>query len=67
MIHIQFHADLDPLMSLTEAHKAMVAAENRILEAFPAADIIIHPDPSGRAEAHGGAFGETAHGEEFSR
>jgi divalent metal cation (Fe/Co/Zn/Cd) transporter len=39
----------------------MVEAEKRILEAFPAADIIIHPDPRGRAEPHGGAFAETAH------
>ncbi len=44
------------------AHEAMVAAEKRVLEAFPAADIIIHPDPHGRAEAHGGTFGETEHG-----
>jgi len=37
----------------------VVAAERRVLEAFPAADIIIHPDPRGRAEPHGGAFAET--------
>ncbi len=36
----------------------MVAAERRVLEAFPAADIIIHPDPQDRAEPHGGAFAE---------
>jgi ferrous-iron efflux pump FieF len=36
----------------------MVAAENRVLEAFPTADILIHPDPRGAAEPHGGAFGE---------
>ena len=67
VIHIQLHADLDPAISLTEAHKAMIDAENRILAAFPAADIIIHPDPSGRAEAHGGAFAELAHDREPSR
>jgi hypothetical protein len=39
----------------------MVAAEKRVLDAFPAADIIIHPDPRGRAEPHGGAFGERAY------
>lgn len=59
VIHIQLHADLDPDLSLIEAHKAVVEAENRLLEAFPAADIIIHPDPRGKAEPHGGAFGET--------
>jgi hypothetical protein len=31
-----------------------------VLAAFPAADILIHPDPSGQAEPHGGAFAETA-------
>jgi cation diffusion facilitator family transporter len=59
-IHMQMHADLDPSLSLVEAHNVMVAAENRVLAAFPAADILIHPDPSGQAEPHGGAFAETA-------
>jgi cation diffusion facilitator family transporter len=57
-IHIQMHADLDPEMSLEAAHKVVVAAERRVLKAFPDADILIHPDPRGRAEPHGGAFGE---------
>ncbi|MCF8503737.1 MAG: cation diffusion facilitator family transporter [Caulobacter sp.] len=60
-IHIQMHADLDPDSTLAAAHDAVVAAENRVLAAFPAADIIIHPDPHGRAEPHGGAFGEAEH------
>ncbi len=59
-IHIQMHAELDPALSLVEAHRVMVAAERRVLMAFPAADIIIHPDPRGAAEPHGGAFPETA-------
>jgi ferrous-iron efflux pump FieF len=59
VIHIQMHADLDPTLSLEVAHAVVVAAERRVLEAFPAADIIIHPDPRGRAEPHGGAFAET--------
>ena len=66
VIHIQMHCDLDPAMTLIEAHEAMVAAEKRLLDAFPAADIIIHPDPRGRAESHGGAFAEH-HVEEPSR
>ena len=60
-IHIQMHADFDPGLSLTETHDAMVAGEKRVLAEFPAADIIIHPDPRGRAEPHGGAFAETTH------
>ncbi len=52
-IHIQLHADLDPNMTLIAAHDAIVAAEKRLTAAFPSADIIIHPDPRGRAEPHG--------------
>jgi ferrous-iron efflux pump FieF len=57
-IHIQMHVDMDPALSLEVAHQAIVAAETRLLAAFPSADIIIHPDPRGRAEPHGGAFAE---------
>ncbi|MDE2355274.1 MAG: cation transporter [Alphaproteobacteria bacterium] len=55
--HIQFHATLDPGLSLEAAHRIMIAAETRILKAFPAADILIHPDPRGRAEPHPGVLG----------
>ncbi len=52
-VHIQFHADLDPALTLDQAHIIVVAAEERIRAAYPAADIIIHPDPRGKAEPHG--------------
>lgn len=58
-VHIQMHVDLDPDLTLEAAHQRVVAAENRLLEAFPSADILIHADPRGRAEPHGGAFAET--------
>src|SRR5579863_1688862 len=58
VVHMQMHADLDPDLSLETAHAVVVAAERRVLAAFPAADIIIHPDPRGAAEPHGGAFPE---------
>ena len=61
VVHMQMHADMDPEISLVEAHQAMIAAERRLLDAFPSADIIIHPDPRGRAEPHGGAFAEHEH------
>ena len=57
-VHIHLHADLDPGLSLQQAHEIVVEAERRVLAAFPAADILIHPDPRGRAEPHGGAFAE---------
>lgn len=58
-IHIQMHADLDPALTLDEAHRIMVAAEKRLLAVFPSADILIHPDPGALAEPHGGAFPES--------
>ncbi|MBC7169100.1 cation diffusion facilitator family transporter [Phenylobacterium sp.] len=58
-VHIQMHMELDPDLTLEAAHRVIVEAERRLLTAFPAADILIHADPRGRAEPHGGAFGET--------
>jgi cation diffusion facilitator family transporter len=66
-VHIQMHADLDPSLSLVEAHEVMVAAEKRVLAEFPAADILIHPDPRGRAEPHGGPFPENHQPESDAR
>ena len=61
-VHVQFHAELPPHLSLIEAHEIMVAAERAIHEEFPAADILIHPDPRGEAEPHGSAmFAEADH------
>ncbi|MET0274690.1 MAG: cation diffusion facilitator family transporter [Phenylobacterium sp.] len=59
-VHIQMHVDLDPDLTLEAAHEVIVAAEKRLLAAFPQADILIHADPRGRAEPHGGAFAEHA-------
>jgi len=61
LVHIQFHADLNPELTLEAAHKILVAAEKRLLDAYPAADILIHPDPKGRAEPHGSDFFRTEH------
>lgn len=63
-VHIQMHAAVPGHLSLEEAHRIVVDAERRVLEMFPAADILIHADPHGRAEPHGGAFAEAgdAHG-----
>lgn len=58
-VHIQMHVDLDPELTLEAAHQAIVAAEKRVLEVFPSADILMHADPRGRAEPHGGAFAES--------
>ncbi len=52
-VHMQFHLDLDPDMPLVEAHKIVVEVERRLLQIWPAADILVHPDPKGKAEPHG--------------
>ena len=57
-VHIQMHCALPADLTLEQAHHLLIRAERRVLEAFPAADILIHADPHGRAEAHGGAFKE---------
>ena len=57
-IHMQMHVDIDPALTLEAAHRLIVEAETRILAEFPHADILIHADPRGRAEPHGGAFAE---------
>jgi divalent metal cation (Fe/Co/Zn/Cd) transporter len=57
-VHVQAHMDFDAETPLALAHTLMVEAEARVLEAFPTADILIHPDPRGVAEPHAGAFGE---------
>jgi cation diffusion facilitator family transporter len=57
-LHMQMHLELDPKLTLEAAHTVIVAAEARVLAHFPSADILIHADPRGRAEPHGGVFGE---------
>lgn len=52
VMSIQMHVDLEPSLTLEQAHDIVVGAEQRLLEAFPRADILIHPDPRGRAESH---------------
>jgi ferrous-iron efflux pump FieF len=57
-VHVQAHMDFDADIPLVLAHTLMVEAEARVLEAFPTADILLHPDPRGVAEPHAGAFSE---------
>ena len=55
-LHIQAHVDLDPSLTLLQAHEILTVAEQRVLAVYPAADIILHPDPHGLAEDHGEEF-----------
>jgi ferrous-iron efflux pump FieF len=47
---IQLHLDLPPDMTLAQAHVISDAVEQRIAEAFPGAEVLIHQDPEGVEE-----------------
>lgn len=47
---IQFHLELDPKMTLKEAHVIAIEVENQILDKIPNAEIIVHQDPDGVEE-----------------
>lgn len=55
---IQMHVDLDPNLTLEAAHAIVVEAETRVLNRYPAADLLIHADPRGVARPHGGVHAE---------
>lgn len=44
---IQFHLELDPEITLREAHRISDEIEAKLLSVFPGAQIIIHQDPLG--------------------
>lgn len=52
-IHIQMRLDLDETLTLSEAHSVVIAAEKRMMGAYKAADILIHPHPVGCDHTHG--------------
>ncbi len=47
---LQLHVEMEPTMTLADAHEASDAIEAELLKAFPGAEILIHLDPYG-AEA----------------
>jgi len=52
-LHVQMRLDLDENLSLSDSHDIILAAEARLMAAFPAADILIHPHPAGCQHNHG--------------
>lgn len=46
-LFIQFHIEMDPALSLVQAHDVSDEVEGALLKAFPRAEIIIHQDPQG--------------------
>ena len=49
----QFHAWVDPAMTIAEAHMVVEAAEDALHAAFPGAEVLIHLDPEGRIDRAG--------------
>jgi len=45
--------DMDENLSLSEAHDIIIQAEKRLMADFQAADILIHPHPTGCGHTHG--------------
>ncbi|MFZ4125208.1 MAG: cation diffusion facilitator family transporter [Rickettsiales bacterium] len=42
---MQMHIDIDASLSFKEAHDIVDRLENKLMETFPGAEVIIHPDP----------------------
>ncbi|MBA2918945.1 cation diffusion facilitator family transporter [Sphingomonas sp. MAH-20] len=49
----QFHAWVDPQMTIAEAHDIVEAAEHALQSAFPGAEVLIHLDPEGQIDRAG--------------
>lgn len=47
---VQFHVELDPKLSLREAHTICEAVDREVRELYPAAEVLIHADPYGLPE-----------------
>ena len=56
---VQFHAVVDPQMTVAHAHGVMDDLEARILAAFPDAEVLIHLDPDGRTAQGAAGSGST--------
>jgi len=47
---IQFHVEMDPLITLAEAHRISDEVEDLIRKAFPDSEVFIHQDPAGHED-----------------
>ena len=50
---VQFHASVDPHMTVVEAHRVMDEIEARLEAEFPGVEVLIHPDPAGLQREEG--------------
>lgn len=47
---VQFHVDVDPKLTVAQAHRIMDEVEARLAKEFPGVEILIHPDPEGQVD-----------------
>lgn len=50
---VQFHASVDPDLTVAEAHRVMDEIESRLEAEFPGVEVLIHPDPAGLQREQG--------------
>ena len=50
---VQFHASVDPHLTVAEAHELMDQIEARLEAEFPGVEVLIHPDPAGLQREEG--------------
>jgi ferrous-iron efflux pump FieF len=55
----QFHAWVDPDMTVLEAHRVMDEIEAELMREFPGTEVLIHPDPQGHSDEIGYVPSET--------
>lgn len=61
--HIQAHVDFAGATPLSTVDAILVTAERRVLEAYPTADVLLHPEPAGEAEDHPGPLAASIDGQ----
>jgi ferrous-iron efflux pump FieF len=55
----QFHAWVDPKMTVLDAHRVMDEVEEALMQEFPGVEVLIHPDPEGHKDEIGYIPSET--------
>jgi ferrous-iron efflux pump FieF len=55
----QFHAWVDPNMTVLQAHRVMDEVEAKLMQEFPGTEVLIHPDPEGHKDEIGYIPSET--------
>lgn len=55
---VQFHLEVDPMLTVRDAHDVVEDVERALEAAFPGADVLIHLDPEGHVDQPGNTLVE---------